>query len=253
MNNIKAWIKSWFDVTETTEQYNHSLSPFKMYYDEVRSVIGDHYATHVDNILSNVCRNIQHVEHHHFLYRTTFKSKSSSIAEANNGPMKFGTNPVESGMNLATNAHVQTLQVESKEQKTNVRLSKRLRIFSTFSHTKTKDLITDFIDLRLCDMYDNRDKVTSVYAGNGVGYCIGSKILSDFISSNTSSTPRRDGIHLLYVNVRVVKMVGKYITCTCGMVHSFQTPCIHIMSVLEKNDYVTASMIPIRWWYAFLY
>ena len=123
MNNIKAWIKSWFDVTETTEQYNHSLSLFKMYYDEVRSVIGDHYATHIDNILSNVCRNIQHVGHHHFLYRTTFKSKSSSIAEANNGPMKSGTNPVKSGMNLATSAHVQTLQVESKQQKTNVRLS----------------------------------------------------------------------------------------------------------------------------------
>ena len=120
-----------------------------MYYDEVRSVIGDHYATHVDNILSNICRNTQHVGHHHLLYQTTFKFKSSSIAEANNGPMKSGTTPVKSGMNLATSAHIQTLQVEYKEQKTNVRLYKRLRTFSTFSHAKTKDLISDFMDLRL--------------------------------------------------------------------------------------------------------
>ena len=42
-------------------------------------------------------------------------------------------------------------------------------------------------------------------------------------------------------------------TCSCGVMHSFQTPCIHITSILSESTYVTPNMIPIRWWYAYLY
>ena len=147
LDNMKQWIKSWFDVTETREQYNHSYNEFMKYYNSNRKVIGDHYSSHVDAILSNVTAKIDSVAYFQFIHRSTFKSKSSSIAESNNAPMKRGSNPVRSGMSIERSALVQTQQVKSKEQKNNMRIAQRLQKYSMFSNTCTKDIMTDFMDL----------------------------------------------------------------------------------------------------------
>ena len=132
-------------------------------------------------------------------------------------------------------------------------VQKRLRSYSTFSKSSTRDMITDFADLRICKLHDNREKVASVYLGKGVWYSIGTKILTDFISSENLKPPSCVGIHPRYVNIRMVKMNGKYTTCSCGIMHSFQSLCIHITSILSETISVTGNMIPIRWWYKFLY
>ena len=159
------------------------MNEFKIYYSNVKDVIGSHYTSFIDDILRNVITNIHHVGHHHFITRNTYQFKASSIVEVGNGPLKSGVHAVTSNINLATSAHTQTLQVKSKQQKRDVHLSKRLRSYSNFSKSSTRDMITDFADLRICKLHDNREKVISVYVGEGVWYSIGTKILTDFMSS----------------------------------------------------------------------
>ena len=51
--------------------------------------------------MANITGRITSCGNHHFIKRTTFRAMSSSIAEANNAPMKGGSNPVRSNMSLA--------------------------------------------------------------------------------------------------------------------------------------------------------
>ena len=139
------------------------MAAFKLYYQNVRHIIGNHYSTFIDEIVANITGNIEKCGKHHFMYKTTFNAKSSSIVEAMNGPLKIGSNPVNSSMNLATSANVQKQQSESREHIRNIKLAQRVKSFSTFTKSGIKDIVTDFIDLRLCSMHDNKEKVTNLY------------------------------------------------------------------------------------------
>ena len=238
---------------ETEHQYQHSLRCYKSYFISVKPILGNHYSREIEDIVANVTGRITSCGNHHFIKKTTFRAKSSSIAEANNAPMKRGSNPVRSNMSLATSAHVQLQNQESKDHKRNVLLAQRLNNFSTFSQSAIKDIITDFMDLCLCDMFDNRHKVTAFYIGNGQWKVISKSQLQAVIDSNEITSIDTQGVHPRYINVRTVKIVNNHMTCSCGMVHAFQAPCIHIICILDDPSLITPAMIPIRWWYVYQY
>ena len=174
--------------------------------------------------------------------------------EAMNGPMKTGSNPIKSNMNLATSANVQKQQAESRGHTLNIKLAKRIKSFSTFSQSPLKDIVTDLIDLRICDMHDNKEHVTCFYVGNKTWKCISTSSLESYITSgNIKVSDTLKGIHPRYVNIRTVQWIGQHMKCTCGKVHAFQAPCIHILAVLDDSNLLCPSMIPIRWWYVFQY
>ena len=246
----KEWISSWFDEPESHDEFKDSLHKFELYLESSKDVIGNHYFSEIAYIKNTVVTNIHHTGNHEFMKRCTLNVKGSSSVEAANGPLKSGKNAAKSNMNLATSAHAQTLQAKTKQKKKSVSLSKRMRSYSTFSRSLTRNLITDYADLRVCKLCDNSHKVTSIYIGNGVWHCISTQVLNDFMTQtglvNVNSKPQ-------YVNIRTVRIEGKYMTCTCNDIFFFQSPCIHIASILKETIGITPNMIPIRWWYHFLY
>lgn len=252
LSNLKQWIKSWFNVVENKAQYDHSYNEFMKYYNSNRNIVGEHYSKHIDDILSNITAKIDSVVYYQFMYRSTFKSKSSSIAESNNAPMKKGSNPVRSGMSIERSALVQTQQVKSKEQKNNMRIAQRLQKYSLFSNTSTKDIVTDYMDLRLCKLFDNKEKVATAYVGNGLWLSVSRKVLDDYVNKKMSFCVK-EGDCPSYVNIRRVTYRNGVMNCTCGEVQQMLGPCIHIVSVLDLHTYISPEIIPIRWYQSFLY
>ena len=251
LDKIHNWISSWFDKIETTSQYQHSLSTFNQFIEHNKDVIGDHYLREIEKIVGNIKRFIKDCGSHHFMNRSTLGSKSSSVAEGSNFTLKSGPHAVKASMNIATSAHAQTQQVRRKEQERNVELSTRLIKHSSFSQSKTKDLVTDYMDLLLCKMHDTSEMIRSFYFGNGIWYCISSKVLESF--SNQAHSLKAVSTYPTYVNIRQVTLKDSFMTCTCGKVHAFMSPCIHIVAVLKSQTNVIPAMIPIRWWYTFMY
>ncbi len=248
---IHEWISSWFDLTECTTQYQHSLSTFNHFVEHHKHVIGDHYLKEVEIIVGNIKRYIKECGYHHFMDRCTLGSKSSSVAEGSNFTLKSGPHAVKASMSLATSAHAQTQQVREKEHERNTDLSRRLTRYSMFSRSSTKDLVTDYMDLLLCQMHDTADKVTSFYVGQGKWYCISTNTLTSFVNKGIPLQKERKVP--TYVNIRTVTLKDNYMQCSCGKVNHMMSPCIHIVSVIKKQTKVTPSMIPIRWWYTFMY
>lgn len=52
--------------------------------------------------------------------------------------------------------------------------------------------------------------------------------------------------------VRTVKLNEKgFMTCSCGFVHQYLMPCVHIACVIDDVKYFTPSLFHLRWWKTF--
>ena len=105
LNRLLNSLRQLFTYVETEHEFRHIMHQFKLIYKEHKSVIKSQVAMEkIDNIISSIENNKEHLSHHNFMHKTVFGKKGSSISESYNGKVKHGPVCVKPNMRLHTSA-----------------------------------------------------------------------------------------------------------------------------------------------------
>ncbi len=98
-----------------------------------------------------------------------------------------------------------------------------------------------------CLTVHKRHNVQVIYMGNKEWLCYRKSILDEDSEKLMSSHPK-------YEHLRTVTIdCDGYMSCTCGHVHQYMAPCIHIMAILDNKKFVTPALFHLRWWKVYNY
>ena len=118
-DNIRHWIKSWFDYVETEAEFEISKKQLTNYMLSITNVVGCAYTDQISQLIHNIDTEKKKLLHYFFIDICTFDYIGSSIVESANYAEKKGSIPISSRMNIANSACTQvfSLTKRTKEKK----------------------------------------------------------------------------------------------------------------------------------------
>ena len=255
---VYLWIKSWFSYIETEAEFTTSYRNLLAMLVTHREILGHKLVHHVKDLINSITKSIQYAGHHHFIHSTTFGFLGSTIVEVSNAALKSGDHRCRPSMGIDTSSMKQLDAVDAKTFRDNVKMAAHINETSHYTRSLTNPYLTRYMEGLVVKNFDNRINFTSCYCGNLEWMVMEKDLLGKMIEHSKNGSPLTDTkehpTHTKFVRVRRVRIVhNKYITCTCGYVQNYLSPCHHIMNVLWERRFVLPSLFHIRWYKHFNY
>ena len=251
--HIMNWIKSWFDYVQTEKEYNLSNQKLEDYIANQQGTFGLFFG-HVKQIIKSVHKDIQFAGNHYFLTTTTLGFLGSSIVEAANPGIKWGTHGVNTNMSLDNSTLQQMKQVDHGIQRKNVNMARNMNKSAEWTRSLTSDYLTQYMEGLAAKNFDLRKIYGVCYIGDREWWVMRLQIMTNLNSNEKSSSETQNAHQYQFDRVYTVNAdVEDFITCSCGYVHNYMAPCRHVMAVLGDVKYIVPSLFHIRWWKQFNY
>ena len=111
-STIAGVIMSWFNYTETENEFQTSYKKLLTFLDANRSALGSIFYHNCKSLLTNISSVKEHCTYHEFLDRCNFGYMGSSIVESMNVNIKRRDFASLASMSIDKSTHQQVLQVE---------------------------------------------------------------------------------------------------------------------------------------------
>merc|ERR1712177_59248 len=92
-DNIRHWIKSWFDYVETEAEFEISKKQLSKYILSITNVVGYAFTDEISQLIHNIDTEKKKLLHYFFIDTCTFDYIGSSIVESANYSEKKGSIP----------------------------------------------------------------------------------------------------------------------------------------------------------------
>mmetsp|Transcript_10327 Transcript_10327/g.19301 ORF Transcript_10327/g.19301 Transcript_10327/m.19301 type:complete len:283 (+) Transcript_10327:630-1478(+) len=209
------------------------------------------------NVIESIVKTFMTIRHHaghwNFMTSTTFGFVGSSIAESTYSTLKRGPNAVSAKFSLEKSAFMLLKQSKSWEKKLNSKMAEDINRRSLYSRSKASPYITDYMDGLSIKYFHNRHKVKPLYVGHkkwlvmranffDTEQDVESSIMMDDAEGITEvydNDYRVTSYHPKFEHIRSGSIdVNNRMKCACCKFHNYLAPCIHIMAVLKKTEYI---------------
>ena len=250
---VKIWIKSWFRYIQSKKEFDISHERLIRFMQKEKEVLGKQFCIGLRNIILQILGAKDDLVHYMFLKKTSFGFLGSSIVEAMNSSTKNkGLHSIQSNMSMSHSTLCQLKQTENIFEKQNQNVAKSLNSSQRYIQFSALD---DVIEKYMLDI------AAKNYDG-GIGYyvrqvnkskfwCLRRNIHDDQYEDNLSI----DKSPVAYFD-RVYEIIlheSKFLTCSCGYVHQYMAPCMHVMAVLSDEENIRPTLFHYRYWKAFHY
>ena len=240
---IKHWIKTWFNLLETEKEFMTSYSLLETFLQEKQAALGETFIIELKKILHTIMSAKLDLLHYAFRKKTTFGFLGSSIVEAMNSSIKkSGLFSIEGTMTLSHSTLMQLKQTEMRAEKRDIELASSVNA----SHRYIKIGIDEYLTKYMVDIAAKNFDARLLYYARKISSCefwVMRKAIHDNEggSSNDSPVTKFDNVH-------VVSIDGQFISCSCGYVNQYMSPCRHVMAVLKKEENLIYTSFHYRWW-----
>ena len=245
---VKLWIKTWFNAIHSEEELKMSHRDLLSFLETEKMELGEMFCLGIRNIITSIMCAKKDLIHYEFKNKTSFGFLGSSIVEAMNSSIKKkGLHSIESTMTIS---HSTLCQLKQTENRTQIKFQQ----VANSLNRNHRYLQTD-LDQHLCHYcLDNGAKkfdhrlLYYVRQKEDLQYWVMKKGIHDNKGSPKAKFPvtKFDRVHLVTIN-------GQFITCTCGYVNQYLSPCEHVMAVLSEKENVKFTLFHYRWWKQFYY
>jgi len=239
-------IRSWFNYCITKAEFNHSYKCLSKYIQDNEMVTKPTFNCNIQTLLASVLKNIQVVGNHYFMETTTFGFIGSSIVEGTNPGIKRGTFASLPNMSLDRSTLQQLKQATHKALTQNVDYASDMNKFQNWTTSMTSKYLTSYMEGIACKNFDSRTMYHVVYVGNKRWYVMRKQIMDQFKGKTSPSNSEFE--HTKYDRVYCVSVdEDGYMTCACGYVQDYLSPCPHCMAVLNEKKFIVPELFHICW------
>ena len=246
MGYIKYWIKTWFNSVETEEEFKISFTHLEHFLQENASVtLGETFIIEVKKILHTIMSAKVDLLHYAFRRKTTFGFLGSSIVEAMNSSIKkSGLFSIQGSMTLSHSTLMQLKQTEMRSEKQNIELANSVN--ASHRYIKVGIGIDEYLTKYMLDIAAKNFDARLLYYARKISSCefwVTRKSIHDHHDTENQKSPvtKFDKVHVVSIN-------GQFISCSCGYVNQYLSPCRHVMAVLREEQNLTYTLYHYRWW-----
>ena len=251
LSTIYKWILSWFRHIETKTELDISHHYLIKYFESKHQFLGVQCVFEINKLINNIISKKKVLLHPYFKHATTFDFIGDSIVESANAPIKKGPIKVSNSMEISNSGITQLKATEATFHKKKLKSAKKINSTKTWSISLTSDFLTDYAEGLAIANFDRRKEYTKIRLSKQTWHVVHSSL---FKNDYPCSFSKRTNATTKFVRVREVTVNNdNFMNCTCGYVHRWLMPCVHICSVLEHHDYYTPSLFHLRWWKMFHY
>ena len=243
---IKYWIKTWFNSVETEEEFKISFTHLEHFLQENASVtLGETFIIEVKKILHTIMSAKVDLLHYAFRRKTTFGFLGSSIVEAMNSSIKkSGLFSIQGSMTLSHSTLMQLKQTEMRSEKQNIELANSVN--ASHRYIKVGIGIDEYLTKYMLDIAAKNFDARLLYYARKISSCefwVTRKSIHDHHDEENQIIPvtQFDKVHVVSIN-------GQFISCSCGYVNQYLSPCRHVMAVLREEQNLTYTLYHYRWW-----
>ena len=243
---IKYWIKTWFNSVETEEEFKISFTHLENFIQENASVtLGETFIIEVKKILHTIMSAKVDLLHYAFRRKTTFGFLGSSIVEAMNSSIKkSGLFSIQGSMTLSHSTLMQLKQTEMRSEKQNIELANSVN--ASHRYIKVGIGIDEYLTKYMLDIAAKNFDARLLYYARKISSCefwVTRKSIHDHHDEENQIIPvtKFDKVHVVSIN-------GQFISCSCGYVNQYLSPCRHVMAVLKEEQNLTYTLYHYTWW-----
>ena len=250
LNIMRSWILTWFNYTESKNEFDISIKNFRSYFKDKKDLIGNVSSFELNTLISKIVSKQKLLLNHHFVNVCTFDFLGDSIVEGINFHIKKGPLKVTENMNLAVSGFNQIKSTEITAIKKSIASAKKINSTGNWTKSLTKDYLTEYAEGIACDNFDRRLKYVKKRIDDNTWLVCYSKFLTfdkEYDDSYLSKPTK-------FVRLREVSLSqDNFMSCTCNYPKRWLMPCVHICTVIDSCELYTADLFHLRWWKHFNY
>ena len=244
-NTIVHWMYSWssYSYCESKEEYKLSKALFLCFLnsEEVRQTLGDIGANTIETFFRN---HVMPLEDFFCAYQNmsvfSLETTSNAAHEGTNAAMKHCSIPVLPQHSIDRTVDILTYQSQLKTKGSIIENAVRNEKVLLWSNSPTSTKLTDLGESLLMRQWEQRNEY----------HCCHHVEHSWFIQRKHYSEP--SSIVPLFHRVREVKIVQRYLVCSCQLFARIGVPCRHILALLcnlqPQYQGVTHDDVNVFWW-----
>ena len=242
---VKGWIKSWFCSILTKDELKISHTRLKRFLLEKLDILGRTFYCEIQKIITSIMASQEDLLHYAFRYTTTFGFLGASIVESMNGAIKGRSlYSVDGKMTLGHSTLQLLKQTEHKSLREKQNLTNELNANHSYLNVDLSEVLTKYMVDIVAKNFDARDN-----------YHVRRKSDELFwvISKSSLEKPERLSCIPSFIHLHEVTIDGSFITCSCGYVNQYLSPCRHVMAVIKDKQNLSHELVHYRWWKQFEY
>ena len=251
-DTIGSWIKSWFSYVNNDKEFEVSYKQLQTYMMKYLSANEKVFYEAVKDLINTVIASKKDVGRQYFRHRITLGYIGSSIVEGANPGIKNGDFGTKSTMRLDTSTQQQLKQVTERSKKKNIQMAREMNSNIIWSRSGTKQILTKYMESIVVKNFDGRLNYDVCYNGNFTWYVMNKAIME--YHNNSQSSQHNNHKYCRFVRVYQINAdADGFMLCSCGYIHEYMVPCVHLMAVLNDSKFIVPSLFHVRWWKHFNY
>lgn len=242
-NTVKSWVFSWFNEILSEDELKISYDSLKDYFTQQRRHLGSTFIAEMRKIIHEVMARKDDLLHYAFKNKTTFGYLGSSVVEAMNSSIKKSTVFSISGkMSMCHSTLLQIKQTEYRSFKQSQVQANAMNMSLKYINVDIGEYLTQYMVDIAVKNYDRRTRY-HVRRKNDTSFWVIRRSILHEQKDNAYDSPIPKFDHLYQVTYE-----HNFMTCTCGYVHQYLAPCVHVLAVLDDRKYFTHDLFHYRWW-----